>query len=74
MLRPVEDIQVQTRQAVEDRIMRCIDTASREDCATEVWVSNGSLPDWLILKLKQSGYSIFIDCPKSRISWGYGND
>ena len=74
MLRPVEDIQVQTRQAVEDRIMREIDTASRIDCATEVWVNNSNLPDWLIINLKLAGYSVSTEYPASRISWGYGND
>ena len=73
MLRPVEDIQVQSRQAAEDRVMRWIDNASQIDCATEVWVNNNNLPDWLILKLKQTGYSVHKDHPSSMISWGYGD-
>ena len=74
MLRAVEEIQAQTRQAAEDRIMRYIDVASKQDCATEVWVNNINLPDWLILKLKKIGYSVHPDHPTSRISWGYGDD
>ena len=75
MLRPVEDIQRQTRQAVEDRVMGYIDTASNIDCSTEVYLLNNTVPDWLVLNLKRVGYSVQrFDDGKCRISWGYGND
>ena len=74
MLRPVEEIQLQTRQAAEDTIMRFIDSASRIDGKTDTWVQNENLPDWLIIKLKESGYKVVQKDQSSNIIWGYGND
>ena len=74
MLRPVEEIQVQTRQAAEDKVMRFIDDASRIDGATNTWVQNEHLPDWLVLNLKKSGYRVVKEDKSSNIIWGYGND
>ena len=74
MLRPVEEIQLQTRQAAEDTIMRFIDNASRIDGETDTWVQNKNLPDWLIIKLKESGYKVVQKDQSSQIIWGYGND
>ena len=74
MLSPVEAIQLQTRQAAEDTIMRFIDNASRIDGKTDIWVQNTNLPDWLIIKLKESGYKVVQEDQSSQIIWGYGND
>ena len=73
MLRPVEEIQLQTRQAAEDTIMRFIDDASRIDGKTDTWIHNKNLPDWLIVKLKESGYKVVQEDPSSQIIWGYGD-
>ena len=73
MLRPVEEVQLQTRQAAEDTIMRFIDNASLIDGKTDIWINNKSLPDWLIVKLKESGYKVVQKDPSSQIIWGYGD-
>ena len=73
MLRPVEEIQLQTRQAAEDTVMRFIDNASHIDGKTDIWISNKNLPDWLIVKLKESGYKVVQKDPSSQIIWGYGD-
>ena len=74
MLRPVEDIQLQTKQAAEDRVMRYIDDASRTDCKTEVRLFNDTVPEWLELKLRQSGYKTLREKDTCLILWGYGDD
>lgn len=73
MLRPVEEIQAQTRVAIEDHVMSQIDKVSREK-GTSVCIENSVCPDWLILKLKSYGYTVIKGLEESDIYWGVGND
>lgn len=69
MLRTVEEIRNQTREAIEDDIMRQIEEASRER-KLSIDVLAKDVPDWLVMRLGMYGYSITKDSSTYNIYWG----
>ena len=72
MIRTVEEIVTQTAAAFEDNIMEKIDAASRSR-KYNVIVDNAEVPDFLVSKLRQYGYTIKRNYPLAKdveISWG----
>ena len=70
MLREVEEIVNQTREAFEDEIMREVDKASRER-KESIDVKTSTLPSWLAGRLKAYGYTLSRkDALYTTIFWG----
>lgn len=71
MLRNVEEIQAQTREAIEDYLMMKIEDASKSRNIA-VKVSREDLPQWLKEKLKLYGYIVTrIDNEVEEVRWGF---
>ena len=70
MLRSVEEIRTQTREAYEDFVMEKVDEASRAKKA-DVTLDVSLIPNWLAKKLSSYGYRVhFTGDHNVNIYWG----
>ncbi len=68
MLRTANEMNAETREAIEDRVMQIIATAAanREYAST---FALGDIPDWLCTKLVNYGYILTVDDEWLGVSW-----
>ena len=70
MLRSVNEVIAQVREAYEDEIMDKIDRASRER-KEKVTVKRDDVPAWLKARLREYGFTLFnVDVSYVDIFWG----
>ena len=71
MIRPISEIQTQTRESIENFVREKIENASKNRLR-EVTIDKSNIPKWLLTKLSSYGYQVEIDNSDCIIGWGHG--